>query len=236
MNASTRQRAAPQAVPHPVTLWHMLVVLAIGAAVCLAGAYLFLQLASAVLADTFLTLDERVLLGAHTVANPALGAVMYALTTIGSPTAVMIQATLVAAALAWRSRRVDALGVLAAVGGALLLNLILTDIYARVRPALFDGPIHLTTYSFPSGHAMGSIACYGMLAFIAIRLARQPWQRVLVGVLAVALVAGVALSRVYFGVHFPTDILGGLLAGAIWLTAVIVMLQLASWEFERRLH
>ncbi|HEU5090802.1 MAG TPA: phosphatase PAP2 family protein [Roseiflexaceae bacterium] len=226
--------APPQPAPHPITMRHMVFVLLAGMIVCIVGTLVFLQLAAAVLANTYLSIDERVLLGAHTIASTSLSDVMYALTMIGDPVTVGVISVGGLLVLLRQGRRVDAAGLLAATVGALLLNLVLKHAYARVRPDLFSGPIHLNTYSFPSGHAMGSIAGYGMLAFLALRQARHAWHRVLVGLVTVLLIAGIALSRVYFGVHFPTDILGGLLAGAIWLTAVIVMLQLAEWEFDRR--
>jgi undecaprenyl-diphosphatase len=73
-----------------------------------------------------------------------------------------------------------------------------------------------------------------MLAYLAIRLVQSSFTRTAIIVGAAFLISGIALSRVYFGVHFPTDIVGGLLAGALWLTAIIVMLQVADWEIERR--
>jgi undecaprenyl-diphosphatase len=81
---------------------------------------------------------------------------------------------------------------------------------------------------------MGSIVCYGMLAFLAARLMHDARKRLaLIGVAAL-LIFGIGLSRVYFGVHFPTDVLGGFVAGAIWLIVCIESIRAAEWYVANR--
>jgi undecaprenyl-diphosphatase len=81
---------------------------------------------------------------------------------------------------------------------------------------------------------MGSIACYGMLAFLGARLLRRWRHKLALALLAAILIVGIGLSRVYFGVHFPTDVLGGFVAGAIWLVVSIELVRVAEWYAARR--
>ncbi|HEX9371168.1 MAG TPA: phosphatase PAP2 family protein, partial [Roseiflexaceae bacterium] len=83
---------------------------------------------------------------------------------------------------------------------------------------------------------MGSIVCYGMLAYIGIRLVRSRLGKLALALAATLTVLGVGLSRVYFGVHYPTDIAGGYLAGAVWLAIAIGVVEAAERQARRRQH
>jgi membrane-associated phospholipid phosphatase len=107
------------------------------------------------------------------------------------------------------------------VGGAELLDVILKLIFARPRPSLPDPLLALTSYSFPSGHAMGSMAFYGLLAYLAIqRLSTWRW-RVAVVIAMVFLILLIGFSRMYLGVHYLSDVLAGYAAGFAWLVITI---------------
>jgi membrane-associated phospholipid phosphatase len=104
-----------------------------------------------------------------------------------------------------------------------LLNSLLKLLFARPRPNVFPPLMAETSYSFPSGHTMSAVAVYGLLALLL-------WQR---GQYAWALLPGlwvplVALSRVYLGVHYPSDVLASLALGTIWLVIV--------WFTQTRQH
>lgn len=102
--------------------------------------------------------------------------------------------------------------------GSGVLNSLLKNLYVRARPDI----THLVverSFSFPSGHAMGSMMLYGTLIFLASQIFdNKNWQRALQIFLGV-LIFTIGLSRIYLGVHFPTDILGGWLLGLTWLFA-----------------
>ena len=99
---------------------------------------------------------------------------------------------------------------------------LIEDFVARPRPTVDLIEITQTAdgFSFPSGHVTAGVAVYGMLAIIAILSFRPRWAKVgTVGLVAAILVSS-ALSRVAFGAHWPTDVLGALLLGAIWLSGL----------------
>ena len=122
----------------------------------------------------------------------------------------------------WRGNRIEAWR-LALVGiGTLLFTQVLKLVYGIDRP-LIDASLDATTYSFPSGHAAGSLALYGLIAYV---LYRKKQSRVVIFIL-LCLVLAVSLSRVILNVHYFSDVLGG------WLVA-LTMIALSEWIIRRR--
>ncbi len=147
---------------------------------------------------------------------------MVFLTSVGSflPMLVVAVVTLVVLLGAGRMREVRFF--LLSAAGCLLLNVLLKGAFHRARPSA-ELPylmVRPTSFSFPSGHTMGNAGVIGSLA-VVIRVLRPPKRLwITSSVLAALWVLGVALSRVYLGAHYPSDVLGGLLAGASWVSAV----------------
>lgn len=124
--------------------------------------------------------------------------------------------------LLWRGDRLEAFRLPLVVIGTLVLTQLLKRVYGIDRP-LIDAALDATTYSFPSGHASGSLALYGLLAF---SLYRRKYSLVWVGTLIVLLVA-VSFSRVILNVHYFSDVLGG------WLVALTVIAG-SEWILGRK--
>lgn len=228
------QPSSPQEARRVLPLGAFGSYLLLGGIFCVLATMLFAWLAKGIFADNFVAIDDGIITWLHTQWGPNSDQVMLAFTTLGSAPVVGVFIALAAFGL-WRAGRwIDAAGLIMAAGGAALLNQLLKLTFQRVRPSLFPGPFHLTSYSFPSGHAMGAIACYGMLAFAGIRLLNKRSSKLLLAIAAALLVLGIGLSRVYFGVHYPTDVLGGYIAGAIWLAFTIGVVQAAEWYAARR--
>lgn len=115
------------------------------------------------------------------------------------------------------------------MAGAVVLNLVLKTAFSRDRPAsYFDTPIP-DSYSFPSGHALFSLCFYGSLGWIITRHLKGRWSKAAVWMITVFLFCGVGLSRIYLGVHYPSDVLAGYTAAIIWLIAVAT----ADWWLSR---
>ncbi len=197
---------------------------------CVLAMLAFAWLAKGISAGRFEAFDNRILTGIYSYRGPVNDQIMLAFTTLGE--SLLLGSFIVVAVVAlWRAgRRIDAVGLIIASAGAGLLNQALKLAFHRIRPNLFPGPFLLTTYSFPSGHAMGALACYGMLAFVGMRLLRRCISKILLIGSTMLLVMGVGLSRVYFGVHYPTDVLGGYIASAIWLAISIGVARAAEWH------
>ncbi|WP_404452128.1 phosphatase PAP2 family protein [Virgibacillus necropolis] len=101
--------------------------------------------------------------------------------------------------------------------GVRLINRLLKSIFEVARPEL-EPLVHASYYSFPSGHSMNSIAFFGLLAFLFSRyISRSRAQSVRIWRTVAILIFLIGLSRVYLGVHFPLDVLGGFAAGGAWL-------------------
>jgi len=116
------------------------------------------------------------------------------------------------------------------VGGG-LLNLELKRYFARARPAVAEMLRRAHGYSFPSGHAMGSAVVFAALAYLAYRAAKS-WSAAAAAIAAGAtLIVSVALSRVYLGVHWVSDVAAGITAGLLWVTSTTV-----AYETARRIR
>ncbi|MBC2282950.1 phosphatase PAP2 family protein [Listeria booriae] len=135
------------------------------------------------------------------------------LTTIGSAETAIILTVIVVVILFFMRKFVVGLWF----GGtvlvcAVLLNTILKDIFQRPRPN-FDRLIAETGFSFPSGHATGSTVFYGLAAMFLIFTVKQMWAKIVIGVVGLGWIFFIMYSRVYLGVHYPTDVFGGFLFG-----------------------
>jgi undecaprenyl-diphosphatase len=119
--------------------------------------------------------------------------------------------------LAWTRAWDWLLALVLVVPGGMLLNVLTKHAFGRTRPSFAEPMLTLTTFSFPSGHVAAATLFYGLLAtFVIARLEAWRW-RVLVAQLAFLLVALVALSRVYLGVHYLSDVLAAFAESVAWL-------------------
>ena len=156
--------------------------------------------------------DEPILLFAHDMARAGFDRTFLLFSKLGYHWGVVPFDVALVAFLALRRHAREGLFAALALGGSALLNLATKQVFARERPSLWESIAPETTFSFPSGHAMGSMT----LAWVCLLLAwRTRWRLpVLVAVLLFTTVVG--LSRVYLGVHYPSDILAGWTAASVW--------------------
>jgi membrane-associated phospholipid phosphatase len=157
----------------------------------------------------------------HANATPSATAVLAAVTTLGSTPVLLLVAGTAAGYLAGRRRGGEAALLVVTLVGVQLLGWMLKAIFERPRPSFDDPVASAGWFSFPSGHAMSSIALYGALAYaFADRLYSARTRMAAVGGL-VLLVAAIGFSRLYLGVHYLTDVLAGYSAGLAWLLLAI---------------
>lgn len=148
------------------------------------------------------------------LARPAVVTVARAVTAAGSPLAMDALTAVAAVGFWFRRHRSWAIALVAVRGAELLLETLLKAVVARPRPA-FDVPLALaSSSSFPSGHSAGAAAVVGLLVFLVLGSGRVPAVgRVLAALAGGAFTLAVAFSRVLLGVHYPSDVLAGLLLG-----------------------
>jgi membrane-associated phospholipid phosphatase len=125
----------------------------------------------------------------------------------------------------WRQRhRLVLVCWLSAYFGGVVVNRLLKLLIHRSRPVR----VHVNTFSFPSGHAMAATIGYGMLAYVMATYWRPRWiKRRFLFLAAGTLAFAVGVSRVYLGVHFPTDVIGGFAAGTAWLAICVTGTRIA---------
>ena len=161
--------------------------------------------------------DEMVMEAVHTIDNPAMHRTMEVVTQLGSHFAISTAAGLTALAMLRNGKRDDAWTVVVSTGGAMAINTILKNIFQRQRPQELARRIKLPkSHSFPSGHSLLSAATYPIVAHHLVQNRSVATQAV-VHTVATATILSVGFSRIYFGVHFPSDVLGGFAAGFGWL-------------------
>ena len=180
--------------------------------------------------DRMAALDRRIPELLHAWVTPGGTKVLRAVSAAGSPPTLAIIGLAVAVALFVARYRVLALCWVAALVGAGLLDWLLKLLFHRTRPETAWAFLYGHSWSFPSGHVMGSVATYGMLAYLAVRRVRAPLPRVLIITGAAVLIVAIGLSRLYLGVHYFSDVAGGLAAGTVWLAACITAIE----EVRRR--
>jgi membrane-associated phospholipid phosphatase len=163
--------------------------------------------------------DQFVRTAVHQLATPGLTRLMQAFSFLGSVAAVTTLCLgAICASLYFRHARTAALLAITMLGVA-ALDVALKQAFHRPRPVAFFGSAP-SSYSFPSGHALGSFCFYGILAAILAARARGRGAKLCVWMAAALLVAMIGVSRIYLGVHYPSDVIAGYCAGAVWVGAV----------------
>ena len=196
--------------------------LAVSLTVC-AASFLFLKLADDVREGETQRLDERVLRSLRTPADAAvpigpawLLPAARNLTALGSVSVLILVVLAVAGFLALAHRWWHLALVLGASGGGVLLLVLLKRVFDRPRPTIVPPLMVETTPSFPSGHAMMSAVVYLTLGTLLAQLCLRWRERVYVLSVAAVLAVIIGLTRLYLGVHYPSDVLGGWSVGLGW--------------------
>lgn len=174
--------------------------------------------------------DRNLELGIHHDVPGSLHALMLAITTVGGPTGIIVLAGI--SAVAFVVGRVFWAAFLSVVapGGGALLETLTKDLVRRPRPYLWPRSLIEHGYSFPSGHATASMAFFAALTYIVWRL-RGPSAGIPCAIISAAIVLLIGFSRVYLGVHWPTDILGGWTLALGWVALLVLLLTSAGRRF-----
>lgn len=185
-----------------------------------------------------LPFDRSLLLWMYAHRTPPLNALAEALALTGSPPVIVgIGLVGALAGTVWRKVRGAAWTLPLAIFGSGMIIQTVKLLVQRPRPAAvphgFQPLLHGTGYSFPSGHSLIAMTVYGLLGYFALGLFRQHGARLCVRVLTVLLVFSIGASRVYVGVHYPTDVLAGWTAGVPWLITCLGLHELLTRRWPR---
>jgi membrane-associated phospholipid phosphatase len=202
----------------------------LGLLVLIAAGWLFLGMAEDVVSGDRITLvDAQLATWFHAHATPMLTQFMLVVSNLQGILAMSIYALLFGIFLLRKKQRYWLLALVLAVPGGMLLNVCMKEIFNRARPGFTDPLVTLTTYSFPSGHVAGATVFYGVLAAYLIAQLSNWHGRIAVVVLAILLVVLVALSRLYLGVHYLSDVLGAAAEGVAWLALCLTITHIL-WQ------
>jgi undecaprenyl-diphosphatase len=198
------------------------------ALLAVASLLLFLWLGEDVHTTRIQEVDNQVRGAVHAWASPTRTWLMLGVTQLGSTpivTALAVVAVIVFLKLKWKRA-----AILLAIdlGVAVVLDIFLKDVFQRPRPQPFFGIPPPHTYSFPSGHALFAICFYGMVAALVTARLKNPLSVVLVWIFAALLVLAIGFSRVFLGVHYLTDVLGGWAIALAWVSVLLILRE--NWK------
>jgi undecaprenyl-diphosphatase len=204
-----------------------------GLAFAIALTYGFAKIAAKVVSGGTSGFDDASMkfMGSHQV--PWISNLMVEVTMLGTGIVVAMMIAVTALFLWLYDYKNSATLLLVTTLGGMLLNNVLKLGFDRPRPQFFDWGTHAMTSSFPSGHAMSAAIVYPTVAYLAARLQKSHWARVLTMLSAAILVVLICLSRVYLGVHYPSDVIAGVVVGLAWSAFCMTTLEVAQLYAKR---
>lgn len=211
----TDEKSSGQAAPASQSI----AIIPISLALAIVALLLFVGLSQEVLRSGSDRFDESIRAAVHAHASPALTSFFRAITNLGDWMVLVPACLLVGLLFYLRGLRQQLRLLLVTMAGALLLDGVLKVVVRRARPVPFFIP-EPSTYSFPSGHALVSFCFYGLLAGMMALSLKATWQKAAVWAGAAGLIGLIGLSRIYLGVHWPSDVLAGYAAAVVWMGAI----------------
>jgi len=196
-------------------------LLVVGFGVALVTTFGLVELHDEILKASFEQRDYALQSWVHGFTRPGLTVLMRVLSSIGSPYALAPAVALAAGLLWWTRQKDDAVLVAMAALGGVALDEVMKLHFKRSRPDVPWAFVHEHSFSFPSGHSVLAMVMYGVIVYKTQDKLHSKWAKAALMVAAFLMVVGIGVSRVYLGVHYPSDVGGGYFVGAVWLAAVI---------------
>jgi undecaprenyl-diphosphatase len=209
------------------------VLLVAGALIAIAGTYAFAKVAELVQEGYTQQFDEAVLRWMERHQTPLLERLMVEVTMLGTWIVVLSIVSIAGLFLWLTQHRYSATLLLVATAGGIGLNSILKIGFSRPRPQVFEWGTHVSSSSFPSGHAMSSAVVFITVAYLAARLQKTHRARLATLAIAAFIVASICFSRMYLGVHYPSDVIAGVIIGLSWAAFCMATLE-AIQRFAKR--
>ena len=204
--------------------------LLVGLALAVGTLLAFAALANEMLEGDTQHFDDWIRGAIHQHASPALTSFMRVVTVLGIPSVLLALSVLSAAGFLFARRNRGLFLLVVTMIGAVVLNVVLKSSFQRTRPVPFFDALPPSSYSFPSGHALASFCFYSTVAAIISARTRSRVVRIAVWALAALLITLIGISRIYLGVHYPSDVLAGYGAAFIW----VIMVSLGDRALKHR--
>lgn len=176
------------------------------------------------------TLDHQAFEFAGKMRTPQRNAIAVDITALGSGTVLVIVVTVVVLLLSFRKWYIDIVQLLIAAIGSGVLSYVMKLYFVRPRPSGLTHLVLVQSYSYPSGHSLSSAAVYFTLAILWFLKLKNHLERTLSIMLSLTIMSLIALSRIYLGVHYLSDVLAGILVGVGW-AAIVASVRIF---YERR--
>lgn len=206
-------------------LFIIFIELAVGVLVIIA----FLSLLLEISRNNLMIFDRTVIDFIYSFRSEAFTEIMKFITFLGGEI-FLVSGILLLLALVYRKHKISSFNFTVLLVFGTVINLLLKFIYQRPRPDYLPLMFE-STYSFPSGHAMNSFIFYSCIAYFIFRNTTSTKIKVISGLLLGVLVFMIGISRIYLGVHYPSDVLAGFVAGMLWF-AVIVLVEKTARKFK----
>lgn len=221
----TNDKVLEKSTPFSILLLEFIV----GSALIIGLVFIFFEIREEILEKEFELFDMQLLHFFYNLRTPILNAIMKIITDFGATTMIVLWVGLIIVlSIKKYVREAVLLGFVLSM--AAIINGCLKLIFQRPRPQ-FEPLVIENSYSFPSGHAMDSTVFYLMLVYLTYHLTRNKKLTVLVGVIASFMILAIGISRIYLGVHYPSDVLAGFVAGLCWLLIVFFVYK-TIWKFR----
>jgi undecaprenyl-diphosphatase len=204
-----------------------------GAAIAVLFTWAFSEVAEKVRAGSTQGFDDAVLHWMSAHQTKFLQTAMLEITSLGTGTVVGMIVFIAGMFLWLNQHKHSAILLIAATLGGMMLDNLLKIGFNRPRPQIFKWGTYAVSSSFPSGHAMSSVIVYGTVAYLAARLQQNVASRILTLSFAAAMIVLICTSRVYLGVHYPSDVLAGVIIGLAWAGFCMAILEAAQLYAKR---
>jgi membrane-associated phospholipid phosphatase len=192
----------------------------------------FIEITEELVEDNLGLVDERVSSFIQSFRTPSLTSYFKNITVLGERPAYIILCVVLAVYFVIRHKTwkfiIQTVVVLLLASAS---NMALKLVFGRSRPAL-EHLVEVSSLSYPSGHAMSAMSFYGFLIYLAIILIPQRWLKALICIVLSLLILSIGTSRIYLGVHFPSDVTAGFVGGIIWITLCVIVFN--TFSFIRR--
>lgn len=202
--------------------------------VAIGAVWAFAEITEEVLEGSTQRFDEAVLTWVEGHRTPVLDHLALEVTALGNFATLTVLVLAVSVFLWLTHHRISVALLMIAVAGGAIVNTLLKEVFDRPRPSVVEQITDVSTQSFPSGHAMAAFIAYASVAYLGGRLEPTAKLRWTTWGLAALLILGVGASRVYLGVHYPSDVVGGFIAGLAWLGFIISGLTAVRYFSSRK--